>query len=242
MNETKTNARRGFLAKIGTGLAAVGLATLSSPLQLFSQQKPMAEKKMAAGTGPDQWFKQIKGSHRVVYDAPRPHDIFPFAWPRVFLTSNQATGTPETDCGVVVVLRHNAIGYAFKDPIWAKYNLAEAFKAQDHGPAFKAADAAVATKTRNPFWNTNPGDFMVPGIGAVSIGIKDLQASGVMFCVCNAAITVNATAIASRMNMKPEDVLNEWRQELIPGIEVVPSGVWALGRAQENGCQYIFAG
>jgi intracellular sulfur oxidation DsrE/DsrF family protein len=27
-----------------------------------------------------------------------------------------------------------------------------------------------------------------------------------------------------------------------PGIQVVPSGVWALERAQKHGCAYVFAG
>jgi intracellular sulfur oxidation DsrE/DsrF family protein len=29
---------------------------------------------------------------------------------------------------------------------------------------------------------------------------------------------------------------------VLPGVKVVPSGVWAVGRAQEHGCQYIFVG
>jgi len=29
---------------------------------------------------------------------------------------------------------------------------------------------------------------------------------------------------------------------LFPGIQVVPSGVMAVGRAQEHGCTYCFAG
>jgi len=28
----------------------------------------------------------------------------------------------------------------------------------------------------------------------------------------------------------------------LPGIQPVPSGVWAIGRAQEHGCAYCFAG
>jgi hypothetical protein len=44
------------------------------------------------------------------------------------------------------------------------------------------------------------------------------------------------------MNLKPEEVLQEWQANLIPGIQPVPSGVWALGRAQEHKCAYIFAG
>jgi len=178
----------------------------------------------------------------VVYDATRPHEVFPFAWPAVFLMTNAATGTPAEDCSVVVVLRHEAIPYAFKDKMWEKYHFADVFKAGDPGPAFQAADAKTAAKTRNPFWNTKPGDFAVPGIGPVPIGIKELQASGVKFCVCHAAMTVYTAALAGQMGLKAEDVMKEWTGELIPGIQVVPSGVWALGRAQEHGCKYIFAG
>jgi len=29
---------------------------------------------------------------------------------------------------------------------------------------------------------------------------------------------------------------------VLPDIQIVPSGVWALGRAQQKGCGYIFAG
>jgi intracellular sulfur oxidation DsrE/DsrF family protein len=166
----------------------------------------------------------------------------PFAWPKVFLLTNAATGTPEADCGVVVVMRHEGIPYAFQDKMWEKYNFAEFFKAADPGPAFTAADAATATKTRNPFWNTKHGDFQLPGFGAVDIGIKDLQASGVMFCVCNAAMTVFSAIAAQQKGMKPEEVMKEWKENLIPGVQVVPSGVWALGRAQEHKCAYIFAG
>ena len=68
------------------------------------------------------------------------------------------------------------------------------------------------------------------------------MASGVLFCVCNAAMTVYSAVLADKMGMKQEDVMNEWKAELIPGIQIVPSGVWALGRAQEHGCKYIFAG
>ncbi len=57
--------------------------------------------------------------------------MFPFAWPRVFLLTNAATGTPETDCGVVVILRHEAIPFAFEDSIWAKYKFGDVFQIND---------------------------------------------------------------------------------------------------------------
>jgi len=42
--------------------------------------------------------------------------------------------------------------------------------------------------------------------------------------------------------LKAEDVKKDWVANLLPGIQVVPSGVWAVGRAQEHKCAYVFAG
>ncbi|MEZ7853862.1 MAG: Tat (twin-arginine translocation) pathway signal sequence containing protein, partial [Cyclobacteriaceae bacterium] len=56
------------------------------------------------------------------------------------------------------------------------------------------------------------------------------------------ATKVHSGRAARKMNMDPTEVYNEWINGLLPGIQLVPSGVWALGRAQANGCGYIFAG
>ena len=247
MEQQLTNERsprRNFLGLLTGGTAFLGLAALGAPLRLAARSNDDGHGAPTGGqkSEADLWFDKIKGTHRVVYDATQPHEVMPFAWPKVFLLTNEQTGSPATDCGVVVVLRHAAIGFAFQDAMWAKYGFAEVFKAGDPGPGFQAADAATATKTRNPFWNTKPGDFKMPGIGAVDIGIKDLMGSGVMFCVCQTAMTVYSAAVAGQMGLDPKAVMQEWTDNMIPGIQPVPSGVWALGRAQEHRCAYIFAG
>ncbi len=228
MNTKKTNSnRRKFLGNIAGSAAAIGMLSIPSSIKaapsLFQQTHDA-----------DDWFKQIKGKHRIVYDATQPHGIYPFAWPRVFLLTNMATGTPEKDNSVVVVLRHLAIPYAFEDRLWEKYKFGEVFKADD--PATKVSSV------RNPFWKPKQGDFKIPGFGNVAIGINELQASGVMFAVCEAAISVYSTVVADKMKMDADAVKKDWMSGLLPGIQPVPSGVWALGRAQENGCGYIFAG
>lgn len=222
------SSRRVFLGTIATGAAAFGAATIATPLNM------VAAPPLHATIDADEWFKKIKGKHRVVFDSTRPNEIFPFAWPRVFLLTNAATGTQEKDCSVVVVLRHDAIPYAMQDDLWAKYKFGEMFKADN--PATKAP------AEKNPFWKPEEGAFKVPGFGTVQIGINELQDSGVMFCVCNAAMTVFSAVAAEKMGLKAEDVKKEWDAGLLPGIQSVPSGVWALGRAQEHGCTYIFAG
>jgi intracellular sulfur oxidation DsrE/DsrF family protein len=44
------------------------------------------------------------------------------------------------------------------------------------------------------------------------------------------------------MNMQAEEVKKDWVSGLIPGFNIVPSGVWAVNRAQEHGCAYCFVG
>jgi hypothetical protein len=55
-------------------------------------------------------------------------------------------------------------------------------------------------------------------------------------------MTVYTAAVAQGMGQDAAAVKKEWTAGLLPGITIVPSGVWALGRAQEHGCGYIFAG
>ncbi len=209
----------------------MGLATIAPVLQLQANEIPSLPLNPEDN---DTWFNQIKGKHKVVFDAPHPHEVFPFAWAKVFLLSNESTGTKANDCSVVVVLRHNAIHYAFEDKLWVKYTFGKFFKADD--PLTKTPSL------RNPFWKPKAGDFTIPGIGNVDIGINELEDNGVMFCVCCTAITVHSAVLAEKMKMKADDLKNEWMSGLLPGMQIVSNGVWALGRAQEHGCNYIFAG
>jgi hypothetical protein len=220
--------RRDFLGKVTGAAALMGVASLVNPAK--------ANEGIHAFTGnaadPDEWFKGLRGKHRIVFDCTEPKEIFPFAWPKIYMMTNEASGAAETDCSSVVVLRHNAFIYGLQDNMWAKYKFGEMQKVND-----------PQTKTfalRNPFWKPKPDDFSVPGIGAVQLGISDLQASGIMFCVCNMAITVFSAVVAGNTKQDPATVKKEWLDNLIPGIPAMPSGVWAAGRAQEHGCGYCY--
>ncbi len=219
--------RRGFLGTISAGALAVGLSMLK-PLAVAAEKS----SELYSPEDPDKWFDQLKGKHRIVFDIKETfaNPLFPFVWPRVFLMTNSATGTPEKECGVVMVLRHEGIPYAMDSNLWEKYKLGEVFKINDA--------ETKSPQTKNPFWKPAPGTFKAPGVGEVSIGINELQDNGVMLCVCNAAITVFSAVVAGQMNMTADAVYKDWIAGVLPGIEVVPSGVWAVGRAQEHGCAY----
>ena len=139
--------RRALINSLAAGAATIGLSSLISPASIKAEEFGLLDPE-----NPEIWLTKIKGKHKTVFDATQPHGIFPFAWPRVFLLSNQATGALEKDCCAVVVLRHNAIPYAFEDRLWEKYKFGEVFKAPDpltNNPALK-----------NPFWKPASGALL----------------------------------------------------------------------------------
>ncbi|HEY8928063.1 MAG TPA: hypothetical protein VIM55_02670 [Mucilaginibacter sp.] len=231
MNKTEpgVNQRRGFLRQFLTGAAALSAGIFAKPVSALAA----AGFSGGDASDADEWFKKIKGKHRMMFDVTEPHGIFPFAWPRIFLMTNGKTGTPAEECSVVVVLRHSAAAYAMGNQLWEKYKFGEFFKIDDM--------ATNARAVHNPFWQPKPGTYKGPGIGEIHIGIDELQASGVMFCVCDVALTALSATIAGQTNQDAATVKKEWIDGLLPGVQVVPSGIWAVGRAQEHGCAYCFA-
>lgn len=130
----------------------------------------------------------------------------------------------------MTVLRHSAVAFALEDRLWSKYKLGTFFGVNDNNTG--------APALRNPVYEPKLKDFPMAQIQ----GIKDLKARGAMFCVCDLALQVNSGAIATQMNLEMEDVYKDMLSGVHSGIQVVPSGVWALERAQKHGCAYIFAG
>jgi intracellular sulfur oxidation DsrE/DsrF family protein len=226
MNTDSTNPRREFLGKLaagaGTTLALPTLLTSFNAEASVAPAVPLAEA--------DEWFKKVKGKHRIVYDASEPNMGFPVAWAFIFYKTNNATGTADNELTAVVVLRHGAIPLAMDDKLWEKYKFGEMFKINDSNTSAPAIKN-IYSVTSEPIWT------------ALGIeGIKALIARGVMFCVCDVALTVYSGFAAKAINGNPEEVKKEWLSGLIPGVQVVPSGVWAIGRAQENKCAYCYAG
>jgi len=217
-----TTHRRGFLGKLAAA-AAVGVTGLT-PLRLEGQPATRAEN--GADPAFEAWLNKITGKHKVVFDAPGPNEGMPVIWPRVYLnTINDSYGTTDAQNSVVVILRHSAIPIAMTDGMWAKYKFGELVKIND----------GTTPATRNVYQKMET--FPIPGVG-----MDALLAKGALVGVCNVALTFFSGMVAKNMNMDAAAVKAEWVAALIPGVQVVPSGVMAVGRAQEKGCSYIFAG
>ena len=216
--------RRGFLGTLAASTAA-GLVSLT-PLSLEAATKTRRTPENAADAVFETWLNRITGKHKMLFDAPEVNSGMPVVWPRVWLNGNNENyGTKDTDNSAVIVLRHAAIPIAMQDAVWAKYKLGEMFNIKD-------GDAAA---TRNVFAKQMP--LPLPGTGA-----EQLLASGAQIGVCNVAMTIYSGVAAQKMGMDAAAVKSEWVAGLIPGVQVVPSGVLAVARAQEKGCSYCFAG
>ena len=225
MKSNNDNSRRKFLGALALGATASTISVLTNPV--YASMPSFDDQQMDET---EQWFKKnIKGKHRIVYDGSTPHGGFPVIWNWAFLLTNNQTGSKDEEITAMTVLRHKAIPIAMKDSAWEKYPLAETFNInKSDGTPYR----------RNPWYEPQDGDFPLPGID----GVKRLQERGSLFCVCDLATKVYSNAVAQQMNLDPTEVYNDWVSLIHPDIKIVPSGVWALGRAQEHGCGYIFAG
>jgi intracellular sulfur oxidation DsrE/DsrF family protein len=221
-----TIQRRRFLGTL-LASASVGVAGLALPLQFGAAKESLPPSPDNSEF--EEWLGKIHGTHRQVFDAPGSNSGLPLVWARVFLMSNQAVGADEKDCSAVVVLRHDGIALGLDSRVWQKYNFPKVFKVTDL--------VSKAVLKQNPFWEPKEGSLPLPGMS-----IDQLQKSGVLFGICDMALTVISQMVATKMKLDPAEVKKDWVKGIFPGIQVVPSGVLAVNRAQEHGCTYCYAG
>ena len=214
--------RRGFLGTLAAA-AAAGFASLT-PLRLEGKTRPTPTNGMDPSF--ETWLNKITGKHKMLFDAPEVNGGMPVIWPRVWLNGNNENyGTKDGENSAVLVLRHSAIPIAMQDALWVKYKLGEVFSIKD----------GDAPSTRNLFADVMP--LPLPGTG-----LKALLAAGAQVGCCNVALTVYSGMVAQKMGMDAAAVKADWIAGLLPGVQVVPSGVLAVARSQEKGCVYCFAG
>ncbi|HUK20875.1 MAG TPA: twin-arginine translocation signal domain-containing protein [Gemmatimonadales bacterium] len=217
--------RRGFLGRIAAGAAALTVGGAG-----VKPREALAELPLRSPADPQfsAWLAKMNGKHKMVFDVPAPNGGFAFAWARVFLnTANDQYGTTDADNTAVVVLRHSGIPLGMQSPMWAKYKWGEFLKVND----------GDTPATRNLWVDAKPGELPLPGMA-----VNELLAKGVLIGICNVALTVYSGIVAKKMGLQADAVKQDWVANLVPGIQVVPSGVIAVSGAQEKGCGYCFGG
>jgi len=228
-NLHKQTPRRKFLGTLAAGAAAtVGLTRIMKAAPAGA----LVPEVMPYSPGLeefDAWLGKIKGKYAQVFDSPFPEGGLPYAWARVYLMTNKAAGVTPDDMTTVLILRHDSIPLGLTHDLWPKYKFSEKFKIMN--PVTKEPFM------KNPFYQAKDADLPLPGMTPDAL-LND----GVLIGMCDMALTHYSHQFGKEMNMDPEAIKKDWVAGIIPGIQLVPSGVLAVNRAQKAGCTYCYAG
>ena len=116
---------------------------------------------------------------------------------------------------------------AFNDAMWSRYPI---------GQDRKLMDVTTGEPVRrNIFWQAGPGKS--PGRAADTI--EALQRRGMISLVCNVAVQNWGRSLANDLLLAADDVVRDLKANLVPGAILVPSGIYALIRAQNAGGAYM---
>jgi hypothetical protein len=200
----------------------------------------------AMEAGADDWIKEVKGSHRTLFDFPQHKNGMPLLHILNYInTYNTAYKTGPGEVGAVGTFysagNQASIGLGFNDAIWAKYEL---------GKYLGLNDAEGKPYTRNVFNRPTPDDLHLlmkaidsPNIPALAgalpaLGIESLQKMGTKFILCANALGIWVLELEARGKGKAQDIEKELRANLLPGVTIVPAMVIAIEKAQEAGIRY----
>lgn len=223
--------RREFLEKV-TGAAAMLAVTpaIAKVPGLVAGPRPRAMGRALQSSGPwsDAWLNKLTGKHKQFFDTLSPDDGFSLAFTMHFLNLNhEAYGLADSDLTAVVGLRHFAMPMALPDALWERYRIGETMQIKD--------PATGGPATRNPFLHAD-------GTPAPGADIPSLMKRGVLFTVCNVALTTLSGSMAKNAGVSREAAKAEWTAKVLPDMTLVPVGVMAVNLAQERGCSYCYGG
>src|SRR5262245_49845035 len=219
------SARRSFLSRLGSGIAAFGAALGAGTATALAQGSSSGGWQPARHTE-DEWLDKIPGKHRTFLDAVSARGVgeaLHFA-SNIFTTSKSGYGLETRELAIVVCLRHGATAFAFNDAIWSKYGASMSSQAAD-----PKTDGAPA---RNPYNSESRRDETFDAL------IK----LGVHFAVCDKSTQGLAGSLARKTEGKSDAVYKEMLANVIGNAHMVPSGIVAVGHAQEHGYAYAYCG
>ena len=215
--------RREFLEHLGVASAAV-LGTRGLPLNAAVVPPPHA-----AGEPWDMsWLDRLKSAtYRAVIDANTLEEGYAADLANGLLGDYHGVhGTSDDQVRIVIVARRAGTPLVLGDAAWEKFPVGEDTKMNDRDGA---------PYRRNPFYRPRPG----ASPESATTKLESLQRRGVILLVCNIALNNWARGLAERTRRDVEEVKKEVFANLVPGTTVMPSGVFAIMRAQNAGCAYM---
>src|SRR5439155_8632538 len=186
INSESTTHRRSFLAGMFGAAAAAGLSMAA------------AREASAEDSSGDAWIKEVKGTHRCLFDFPNHKNGFPLlhilnylnTYSTAYKTAAGQVGAAGTFYGVGGA---SSIPLAFNDSIWAKYEL---------GAYTGLKDADGKPYTRNVFNRPTQKELhlimaaidspMIPALADAipALGIENPLKMGTKFIIGNNALGI----------------------------------------------------
>jgi hypothetical protein len=234
MDAPNTTHRRGFLGRI-FGAAAAASVSMAGGGAVAAQEP-----------GSDDWIKEVKGTHRCLFDFPQHKNGMPLLHILNYLnTYTTAFKVGPGQAGAVGTFygmgNQSSIPFAFNDAMWAKHQL---------GDYTALKDASGKAYTRNVFYRPTKDDLhllmqaigtpTIPAFGEMvpALGIESLQKMGTKFLLCANAFGGWCMELEARGKGKAPDLQKELQANLLPGVTIVPAMVIAIEQAQAAGIRY----
>ena len=216
--------RREFLGQLATAAVALAGTACAAPAIASSQGAP-APASSAAPRAPasktvfdDSWTQRLTAKHKAVFDSPEIVGGAALYQAEIWASGfKEMYSLTDADTQAVLVLRHAAVPMVFNDAIWSKYQIGKLRKVKDDNGAWA---------TSNPYTKS----------------LATAHERGSIILGCNLAAMGVAATIARVTKQDVETVRQDIRNNLVPGALLMPSGIFAVHRAQEAGCTYQRAG
>jgi len=238
MSTAEQTARRSFLGRV------LGAVAAASGVSFVTAHEAAAQAPAASAAAP--WLKEVKGTHRCLFDFPQHKNAFPLLHILNYInTYHEAFKAAPGTVGAVGTFYglggQSSIPLAFNDAAWQKYGLSEYTGLKD---------ASGKPYARNPLYRPTKDELhlLMQAIGTPTIpaladampalGIESLQKMGTKFIICNNAYQGWCLELEARGKGKMADIDKDLKASLLPGVSFVPAMVIAIEQAQAAGIKY----
>jgi hypothetical protein len=234
--------RREFLGQIAvSALALAGTACVAAPAVQTAPvpaatPSPAARDTSVATHWDDSWSARLTAKHKAVFDMAEVDDGAAIYHAVLWLEGCRAAlGAAPGDAHAVIVIRHAAVVLAFNDAMWSKYDLGKERKVKD--------DATGKRAVRNPYASPMarsaddpPSQASGPDTPADNLGW--FAQHGHTLLACDLATRGVSYTLARKVKGQQRAIYEELKANLISGVILQPSGIYAVHRAQEAGCSF----
>jgi intracellular sulfur oxidation DsrE/DsrF family protein len=222
--------RRSFLSSLNARMASLGALALGGAAMAQVKSAP-ASRWEPARHEKDDWFDQLPGKHRLVFDTiSYDHFADAILFANNFIRVNQADyGLKSSDLAVVIVVRHRSTPFGYNDAMWEKYGAPIAARSRMEDPKTKQPPKI------NIFNSGEYGELL----GNRGLTLDSIFKQGVQLAVCATSTRGYATFIAQAIGGNADAIFNELAANLVSNSRLVPAGIVAVNRAQERGYSLV---